>query len=128
VIDRNNHVHHSRYLDLFEEQRAKYLVDVGMSLNELADKFSLRAFIPQIYLEFKKPVKFEDQVVIATSAEVVKATILFRQRLLKGDLYSFLWCSATLVDEQANPKRLPSEAVKLIQIYQPKSNLIPLAS
>jgi acyl-CoA thioester hydrolase len=104
-------VHHSRYLAWFEAGRVEYLRRRGIDFAAWARQ-GLHFAVIEAHLRYRRPVRFDDRVVVETRLdEVSRVKVRFGYRLLRAgsekeellaDGYTLLVC----VDDRQVPRRL----------------------
>ena len=89
-------VYHSNYLNFFERARTEWLRKFGFEQDILKEKYDLVFVVRSLTLDFRRPAKFNDLLVIASELlEPGRASLEFRQELRKSEQGEVL-CSATI--------------------------------
>lgn len=78
-------VYHSNYLKFFERARTEFLRQLGFSQQHLlAEKLAF--VVTHLEIDYKFPAKLDDLLSVETEiVELKRASIVFKQRLLKAD-------------------------------------------
>ncbi|OBX06033.1 hypothetical protein QV06_00325 [Gallibacterium genomosp. 3] len=85
-------VYHARYLHFFERARIEFLREKGASQNELIQQQDIAFVVKQMEIDFHYPARLDDLLSVETTlVEVKNASLVFTQKLTKGDR---LYCSA----------------------------------
>ena len=76
-------VYHAGYLRFAERARTEALRDLGIPHAEMVDRFNLMFVVHRLTIDYLKPARLDDSLVVETSAqEVGGATVLLRQDVL----------------------------------------------
>ncbi len=113
-------VHHSMYLAWFEAGRVEYLRRRGIDFAAWARQ-GLHFAVIEAHLRYRRPVRFDDRVVVETRLdEVTRVKVRFVYRLLRAgsdeeellaDGYTVLVC----VDDRQVPRRLAPGTLDLLR-------------
>lgn len=66
-IDVFNHMNYKRYIDLFEEERANWFIEIGLSFAEMANQ-EFAVVILKLDIEYKKEARLGECLSIKTTA------------------------------------------------------------
>lgn len=113
-------VHHSRYLAWFEAGRVEYLRRRGIDFAAWSRQ-GLHFAVIEAHLRYRRPVRFDDRVVVETRLDdVTRVKVRFAYRLLRhgadseellADGYTVLVC----VDDRQLPRRLAPETLEVLR-------------
>jgi len=114
-VDLYGMVYHANYLKYFERARTEYLREQGQNLDDLAKAGYLFA-IRHVALDFKKPLRFNQQAVVVTDIAKRKPTSLefLQQIFLKEDVnFELPCCTAQIkvvcINQDMQPQALPAQ-------------------
>jgi len=105
-------VYHANYLKFIERGRSDLLRVLGLDHARFFDGPDPFAFtVRRMALEFHKPARIDDALLIETRvAEITGATLVMRQRVLKGpDCLFEAQVTVACLAPTGRPKRLPAE-------------------
>ncbi len=114
-------VYYANYLKFMERARTEWLRQAGFELDNLRSYEQIVFVVTEAQLHFKKPARFNDQLVISAAiAAHKKASFVFVQQVMRGQTRELL-CSGTikiacLDPDSFRPKALPSTLVKEILV------------
>ncbi len=110
-------VFHSNYLNFMERARTEWLRHLGIEQPELRKQKQILFVVRSLNLDYFTPARFNDLLVIESSVEVRKASMVFSQHIFatgaKGAPQGSMLCSGRVkiacVDSiKLRPKVLPS--------------------
>lgn len=79
-------VYHANYVCFFERARTEYLRQGGFSQQKLFEQ-SLAFVVKNLTIDYKSPARLDDLLNVETKViELKRATIVFSQKLWRGDL------------------------------------------
>ena len=79
-------VYYANYLKFMERARTEWLRSLGHSQQEIADQYGFVFAVAEAHVNYRKPARLDDDLLV--SCEPVpegRASIRFRQRILRGD-------------------------------------------
>jgi len=77
-------VHHANYLFLFERARTEALREAGYSLIDLAREHDVTFAVRYVNIDYRKPLKLEDEIEITTRIVEVRSTsLLYHQHITR---------------------------------------------
>lgn len=108
-------VYHSNYLNFFERCRTEWLRHLGYEQDELRNSHSVLFVVHSINIDYLKPARFNQQLMVTTEViELGASTITMQQQVLHGrgsgevDVLAKGRVSLVCVDsEKFRPKRIP---------------------
>ena len=108
-------VYHSNYLNFFERCRTEWLRHLGYEQDELRDTHSVMFVVRNINIDYLKPARFNQQLMITTEVtELGACNITMHQQVLhgrgSGEVEVLAKGSVSLVSvdsEKFKPKRIP---------------------
>ncbi|OBW95994.1 hypothetical protein QV08_02245 [Gallibacterium salpingitidis] len=115
-------VYHARYLHFFERARTEFLREKGASQNELIQQQDIAFVVKQMEIDFRYPARLDDLLTVETTlVEVKNASLIFTQKLTKGDQ---LYCSAKVSIACVKitlmkPTAIPQEIKTLLKYERP---------
>ncbi|MCX4189966.1 tol-pal system-associated acyl-CoA thioesterase [Methylophaga sp. OBS3] len=87
-------VYHANYIKFMERARTEWLRRLGFEQNQLRSTQSILFAVHSMQLNFRKPARFNDQLLVRSSLKKVSgASIKFEQQVL---LDATLLCEATV--------------------------------
>lgn len=80
-------VYHANYLRFMERARTEWLRSLGFEQTELRTRDGILFVVHDMQLQFRKPARFNDELVVKSSLRKVGRSLLqFRQVILRGDI------------------------------------------
>ena len=117
--DASGVVYHARYLAFFERARTELLRSAGFSQQELLEREKVAFTISRIQVDYRKPARLDDELLIQTTIEPGRALIEFDQHLLRqpdGELLATARVKAGCVDlARFRPQRIPSHITEALR-------------
>lgn len=101
-------VYHANYLRFFERGRSDFLRLAGVDHTALLDgETSLAFVVVRMEIDFKRPAKVDDALVVRTTYDRVRGPRLFvSQRITRGeDLIASAQVEAACIDLSGRPRR-----------------------
>ena len=111
-------VYHANYLRYFERGRSDFLRLAGVSHQALLDRTDPAAFtVAKIAVEFKRPARVDDALVVRTTYDAVKGPrLLISQRIFReGDLIATAEVEAACIALDGRPRRPPPGLVEALR-------------
>ena len=115
-------VYHGNYVRYFERGRSDFLRLIGAGHAGLLDRADPAAFtIQRIELDFRRPARIDDALVVVTTYEHLQGARLdARQRIARGgDVLAEARVHAACIDLKGRPRRPPAELVERVRPYLP---------
>ncbi|OYP37057.1 acyl-CoA thioesterase [Rhodopirellula sp. MGV] len=112
--DGQRRVHHSNYLNYFEDARVEMLRAGGMPYKDIEDSGRLLV-VTEMNVRYFAPADFDDllQVVVETT-EIRKVRIKHHYKVSRGELVlAEAESTIACVDPEGRPKKLPAEFLAL---------------
>ena len=79
-------VYHSQYLNFMERARTEWLRYLGFEQTELIAEFNILFVVRNIEIQFKRPARFNDAVIVRSRLEKLgRSRMVFAQDILRGD-------------------------------------------
>lgn len=113
-------VYHANYLRYFERGRSDYLRLAGVSHTELLEGEAPTAFaVNRITLDFVKPARIDDALVVATAYDRVKGPRIFISQALHrgGDVIATAAVEACCISLTGRPKKPPALLLQRLQPF-----------
>ena len=113
-------VYYANYLRFFERARSSYFRLVGFEHAKLWDSDDPLAFaIRKIELDYKKPARVDDHLVVQTTYDRIKGARLWvSQACYRGDdLLVTAVSEAASITPEGRPKRVPKDMVEKLAPY-----------
>jgi acyl-CoA thioester hydrolase len=77
-------VYYANYLGWFEAGRGELIRDLGISLKKLKDEDNLVFAVRDIFCEYLKPARYDEEILVETDiSELKTARIIFSQKILR---------------------------------------------
>ncbi|MEM1365611.1 MAG: YbgC/FadM family acyl-CoA thioesterase [Pseudomonadota bacterium] len=115
-------VYHARYLHFFERGRTEWLRALGISHTDLGDGLfgePLAFAINRIEVDYKRPAKVDDVVVVRTSlAQARGARLFLRQEMTRpvdGATIALGDVQVVLINNEGSPRRVPADMLMRIE-------------
>lgn len=115
--DFSGRVYHGAYVRFLERGRTECLRSLGVNHQMLASAARPLFFaIRKLALTFHGPAQIDDLLTVESEPGGTRATIEFRQRILKGDAVIVdATVELCLIDAAGRPSRPPPEIVQLMR-------------
>jgi len=111
-------VYYARYLDWFEAGRTEILRVNGITYSEL-EKKGLFAPVVEIKVNYKKPPRYDDLVVVETSVDKIgNSSIKFNYKVFNkktNDLLAEAYTVNVFINKEMKPVRIPDEVRKALE-------------
>ena len=78
-------VYYANYLKFFERARSEAIYSLGFSNTDLRTKFNIMFIVKSCNIEYKKPAKFEDSLVINSVLTSLTKTSFIMKQIIKRD-------------------------------------------
>ena len=120
-------VHHGSYVLYFEAARVSWLRRRGVTYRTWATT-GIHLPVVDIAIEYKRPARFEDELIVETTlSKVTAATLTFSYRILReGQLlttgHTRLACVSDEVDGEVRVRRIP-DSMKSVLVLPEDSRL-----
>ena len=80
-------VYHANYLKFMERARTEWLRSLGFEQTELRSRDGILFVVHDIEMQFRKPARFNDELVVKSSLlKVGRSLLQFRQVIVCGDV------------------------------------------
>ena len=108
-------VYYANYLKFIERARSEIIKSLGFSNNNLREKFNLFFIVKYCNINYKKPAKLEDELIVFTSVVSLSKTSLVMKQDVKrhDDLVAEAEVCLVAVDMKGKPTKIPEELKKL---------------
>jgi acyl-CoA thioester hydrolase len=119
-------VYHARYLDFFERCRMEWLRHIGIECRTLASKDGVLFIVRSLEIEYAKPARLDDALVIGLRVDVVGgAQMVVRQSVSRDDeiLATGRVHLACVAAEGLRPARMPLHLRERISAWLPSETL-----
>jgi acyl-CoA thioester hydrolase len=111
-------VYHANYLRYFERGRSDFLRMAGVSHTDLLAHHEPTAFVvTRMEIDFKKPARIDDALLVRTTYDAVKGPRLaISQRIVRGDdLIATAAVSAACISMDGRPRKPPPGLVEALK-------------
>ena len=107
-------VYYANYLKFIERARSEIIKSLGFSNNNLREKFNLFFIVKYCNINYKKPAKLEDELIVFTSVVSLSKTSLVMKQDVKrhDDLVAESEVCLVAVDMKGKPTKIPEELKK----------------
>ncbi|MDX2425411.1 MAG: tol-pal system-associated acyl-CoA thioesterase [Cycloclasticus sp.] len=79
-------VYYANYLKYLERARTEFLREKGFEQNELIDHHGVAFAVRAIQMDYIKPAKFNDQLIVTTEVfELKRASLIFHQTVIRSE-------------------------------------------
>ena len=108
-------VYYANYLKFIERARSEIIKSLGFSNTNLMEKFNLFFIVKYCNINYKKPAKLEDELIVFTSVVSLSKTSLVMKQDVKrhDDLVAESEVCLVAVDMKGKPTKIPEELKKL---------------
>ena len=108
-------VYYANYLKFLERARSEIIMSLGFSNTNLREKFNLFFIVKYCNINYKKPAKLEDELIVFTSVVSLSKTSLVMKQDVKrhDDLVAEAEVCLVAVDMKGKPTKIPEELKKL---------------
>ncbi len=108
-------VYYANYLKFIERARSEIIKSLGFSNTNLREKFNLFFIVKYCNINYKKPAKLEDELIVFTSVVSLSKTSLVMKQDIKrhDDLVAEAEICLVAVDMKGKPTKIPEELKKL---------------
>lgn len=110
-------VYYANYLKFLERARSEWLRALGFEQPEMIAQHGGMFVVRRVEADYLSPARFNDSLVVeAEVAEAGRASLVMRQRILRGDM-CLLVASVTLAwvgEKNFKPVRIPPDILKSI--------------
>ena len=108
-------VYYANYLKFIERARTEIIKSLGFSNTNLREKFNLFFIVKYCNINYKKPAKLEDELIVFTSVVSLSKTSLVMKQDIKrhDDLVAEAEICLVAVDMKGKPTKIPEELKKL---------------
>ena len=108
-------VYYANYLKFIERARSEIIKSLGFSNTNLREKFNLFFIVKYCNINYKKPAKLEDELIVFTSVvSLSKTSLVMKQDVKKhDDLVAEAEVCLVAVDMKGKPTKIPDELKKL---------------
>ena len=113
-------VYHANYVRYFERGRSDYLRLIGIGHAELLARPDPCAFvITRLALEFRRPARIDDALLVRTRYDTIKGPrLLIAQRITRGDeILAEATVEAACITPEGRARRPPTELVDSLRPY-----------
>jgi acyl-CoA thioester hydrolase len=111
-------VYHANYLRYFERGRSDFLRMAGVSHTDLLAHHEPTAFVvTRMEIDFKKPARIDDALLVRTTYDAVKGPRLaISQRIVRGDdLIATAAVSAACISLDGRPRKPPPGLIEALR-------------
>ena len=107
-------VYYANYLKFLERARSEIIKSLGFSNTNLREKFNLFFIVKYCNINYKKPAKLEDELIVFTSVVSLSKTSLVMKQDIKrhDDLVAEAEICLVAVDMKGKPTKIPEELKK----------------
>ena len=108
-------VYYANYLKFIERARSEIIKSLGFSNTNLREKFNLFFIVKYCNINYKKPAKLEDELIVFTSVVSLSKTSLVMKQDVKrhDDLVAEAEVCLVAVNMKGKPTKIPEELKKL---------------
>ena len=108
-------VYYANYLKFLERARSEIIKSLGFSNTNLREKFNLFFIVKYCNINYKKPAKLEDELIVFTSVVSLSKTSLVMKQDVKrhDDLVAEAEVCLVAVNMKGKPTKIPEELKKL---------------
>jgi len=111
-------VYHANYVRYFERGRSDFLRLAGVSHTDLLERQDPAAFVvTRMEIDFKKPAKIDDALLVRTTYDVAKgARLSISQRITRGEeVIAMAAVSAACISLDGRPRKPPAGLVDALR-------------
>lgn len=122
--DASGVAYHANYLRWFERARTEWLRNLQFGQERLREELGVVFTVAHIEIGFRRPARLDDLLQVQTRiASVRKASLVFDQRLLRGDDGELLATATVKIGcvgfEDFRPRPMPAPMLQQMARWQP---------
>jgi len=109
-------VYYANYLKYLERARTEAILSLGYSNTELKKKFNIIFVVKSCNINYLKPLKFENKLIVYSSLNELKKISFIMDQVIKnkGIIVTTSRVHIVCVDTKGKPKKIPDELFKLL--------------
>lgn len=88
-IDVFKHMNYKRYIDLFEEERANWFIEIGLSFADMANK-GFAVVILKLDIEYKKEARLGERLSVETTAQKMGTKSFSLKQVMYNDKHEHI--------------------------------------
>ncbi|MEN8720525.1 MAG: tol-pal system-associated acyl-CoA thioesterase [Oceanococcaceae bacterium] len=119
--DASGVVYHARYLHFFERARTEFLRAAGHGQHDLMEQHGLAFTIARVSIDYRRPARLDDSLVVGTNLATGRALIEFQQELRRdhgGELLASASVRAGCVRmSDFRPQRIPASIATALKAF-----------
>ena len=110
-------VYYANYLKFLERARTEALFSIGYSNKKIQEMFNSLIIVKSCNIEYKKPAKLEDQLVIKSSIiSISNTSFKMRQKAFRdNELITDCEIHLVIVDKKGKPSKIPEILKKKLE-------------
>ena len=110
-------VYYANYLKYLERARTEAILSLGYSNTELKNKFNIIFVVKSCNINYLKPLKFENKLIVFSSLNELKKLSFIMDQVIenKGVIVTKSKVHIVCVDTKGKPKKIPYELFKLLE-------------
>jgi len=111
-------VYHANYLKFMERGRTEWLRGIGLDQAELKLKDNIMFVVAKLDIQYKRPAKFNDELMVMTSLEKIGASTIFITQEILRDNYLITSARveiACINSKLFKPQRIPKKIKQLLE-------------
>ena len=104
-------VYYANYLKFLERARSEAIYSLDYTNSSLLETFGVLLIVKSCNIEYKKPAKFEDKLVVISEVQsFTKTSFLMKQSILRdNEIITDADVHLVSVDKNGKPSRIPDE-------------------
>tara|TARA_B100000482_G_C12534739_1_gene269896 strand:+ start:477 stop:869 length:393 start_codon:yes stop_codon:yes gene_type:complete len=102
-------VYYANYLKFLERARTEMISSVGLSNKKLLDDYETLIIVKSCKIEYKKPIKLEDEIVVKSKVKSVSRSSFVMEQIIEknGILTSEAEIVLVTVNKSGKPVKIP---------------------
>ncbi len=112
-------VYYANYLKFFERARTEALYSIGYSNRKIKDDFKSLIIVKSCNVEYRKPARLEDELVIRSFVKSITKTSFFMNQIVSrgDDIIAEAQVHLVFVDQKGKPLKIPDKIYSKFKPY-----------
>ena len=112
-------VYYANYLKFFERARTEALYSIGYSNRKIKDDFKSLIIVKSCNVEYRKPARLEDELVIRSFVKSITKTSFFMNQIItkNDDIIVEAQVHLVFVNKEGKPVKIPDEIYSKFKPY-----------
>ena len=112
-------VYYANYLKFFERARTEALYSIGYSNRKIKDDFKSLIIVKSCNVEYRKPARLEDELVIRSFVKSITKTSFFMNQIVSrgDDIIAEAQVHLVFVNQKGKPLKIPDKIYSKFKPY-----------